>query len=352
MPDLPSNQSSIITAGANMTITFTETEGGYWTINFASSGSGGGHTIQDDDVAMTARANLSFQDGFVLTDDAVGDQTEVDLSYATTAEVADVAETEGAGTSLTVARGDHVHSGNIYRQEAVDHTHQSAGAQAGTLDHGLALTGLTDDDHTQYMLESLANAKGDVFTATANDTPAVLTVGADDTILMARSSETTGLVWQAPAAVAQIADVADTEAAGTSDTWARGDHVHSGAAYRKESDVEGHIDFSISGTLSTGTGAHRWYNDTGRTITLASARGSVGTAPTGASILIDVNESGTSVWNTTQDNRITIAVSTNTDEGGAFDAASIEDGNYLTVDIDQVGSTVAGADLVVSIWYT
>jgi hypothetical protein len=32
-----------------------------------------------------------------------------------------------------------------------NHTHQSV-AQAGQLDHGLALTGLTDDDHTQYAL--------------------------------------------------------------------------------------------------------------------------------------------------------------------------------------------------------
>lgn len=32
------------------------------------------------------------------------------------------------------------------------HNHQSDGLQAGTLDHGLALTGLTDDDHTQYAL--------------------------------------------------------------------------------------------------------------------------------------------------------------------------------------------------------
>jgi hypothetical protein len=50
---------------------------------------------------------------------------------------------------------DHVaaadpHTG--YRLESVDHTHQSTGAQAGQLDHGLALTGLTDDDHTQYAL--------------------------------------------------------------------------------------------------------------------------------------------------------------------------------------------------------
>lgn len=39
-----------------------------------------------------------------------------------------------------------------YRLESADHTHQTTGMQAGTLDHGLALTGLTDDDHTQYAL--------------------------------------------------------------------------------------------------------------------------------------------------------------------------------------------------------
>jgi len=37
-----------------------------------------------------------------------------------------------------------------YRLESADHSHQSAGAQAGQVDHGLALTGLTDDDHPQY----------------------------------------------------------------------------------------------------------------------------------------------------------------------------------------------------------
>ncbi len=41
-----------------------------------------------------------------------------------------------------------------YRLESADHTHQTTGAEAGTLDHGAALTGLTDDDHTQYVLRS------------------------------------------------------------------------------------------------------------------------------------------------------------------------------------------------------
>lgn len=37
-----------------------------------------------------------------------------------------------------------------YRLESADHSHESAGGQAGKLDHGAALNGLADDDHTQY----------------------------------------------------------------------------------------------------------------------------------------------------------------------------------------------------------
>lgn len=46
---------------------------------------------------------------------------------------------------------------------AGNHTHQSAGAQGGQLDHGAALTGLTDDDHTQYLLESTLTTNGDIY---------------------------------------------------------------------------------------------------------------------------------------------------------------------------------------------
>ena len=45
-----------------------------------------------------------------------------------------------------------------YRLESADHSHQSSGAQAGQLDHGLALSGLLDDDHTQYQKESEKDA--------------------------------------------------------------------------------------------------------------------------------------------------------------------------------------------------
>lgn len=46
-----------------------------------------------------------------------------------------------------------------YRLESEDHSHQSAGLQAGTLDHGLALTGLSDDDHSLYLLASDATSR-------------------------------------------------------------------------------------------------------------------------------------------------------------------------------------------------
>jgi len=58
------------------------------------------------------------------------------------------------------------------------------------------LTGLTGDDHTQYILKSLADAKGDVFTATADNIPARLAVGSDEKVLVANSATATGLEWQ------------------------------------------------------------------------------------------------------------------------------------------------------------
>jgi hypothetical protein len=46
---------------------------------------------------------------------------------------------------------------------------------------------------------TIFDAKADLLTATANDTPARLAVGANDTVLTADSSTATGLKWAAPA---------------------------------------------------------------------------------------------------------------------------------------------------------
>lgn len=52
---------------------------------------------------------------------------------------------------------------------------------------------------SDYVANALVDAKGDLVTATADNTPARLGVGANDTVLTADSSTATGLAWKAPA---------------------------------------------------------------------------------------------------------------------------------------------------------
>ena len=65
---------------------------------------------------------------------------------------------------------------------------------------------------------TILNAKADLLTATAADTPARLAVGADGTLLTADSAEATGLKWAAPAAGGSETLLSTTSASGTSTT--------------------------------------------------------------------------------------------------------------------------------------
>lgn len=105
--------------------------------------------------------------------------------------------------------------------------------------------------------------------------------------------------------------------------------------------------FSHGGALTVKTGVSR-YPIKGGTWEVVSVAAMINTAPTGAAVIVDVNKNGTSIFGT-QANRPTIAVSTNSATVGAFTATTLTDGDYLTVDIDQIGSTVAGSDLTVVI---
>jgi hypothetical protein len=107
--------------------------------------------------------------------------------------------------------------------------------------------------------------------------------------------------------------------------------------------------FTVPGTLSVGTGRAKFYIP--GPITLGNVRASVGTAPTGADITIDVNKNGTTVF-TTQANRPKIfagqtLVSTSTPNITEFSA-----GDYITVDIDTIGSLNPVMDLTVQIEFT
>lgn len=99
---------------------YTQADGKNWTHN---------GTTWVEDVSGGAHPDLA-------THDALGLATDTELT--------------------THAGAADPHTG--YRLESADHTHQSAGAQGGVLDHGLALTGLGDDDHTQYTTAAEADA--------------------------------------------------------------------------------------------------------------------------------------------------------------------------------------------------
>jgi len=109
----------------------------------------------------------------------------------------------------------------------------------------------------------------------------------------------------------------------------------------------GVVAFSIPGGLGTSVGTARIYNDTGKNLTFSLIRATAGTAPAGSAVIVDVNLNGVTIF-TTQANRPTIAAGTNTDTATP-DVTTWTAGSYLTVDVDQVGSTTAGSDLVVQV---
>jgi hypothetical protein len=73
--------------------------------------------------------------------------------------------------------------------------------KGGTTGQVLSKASNTDLDYTWVAVDPLLilDAKGDLITATAADTPARLPVGADGTVLTADSAQGTGLRWATPA---------------------------------------------------------------------------------------------------------------------------------------------------------
>lgn len=117
----------------------------------------------------------------------------------------------------------------------------------------------------------------------------------------------------------------------------------------------------ISGAVSAAAGTLRYSVPGGATILGATAR--ITTAPAGSSMIIDINKSGTTIY-TTQANRLTIADAANVStavsatgtsapasagENQAHEVLTLADTDYVTFDVDQVGSGTAGSNLVITL---
>jgi len=141
-------------------------------------------------------------------------------------------------------------------------------------------------------------------------------------------------------------------------TWAASDLVTAAQLNQDVRDNVGYVYgraqcfvWTVSGAQSVGTDKGfrlRVYGD----VRFVEAEIMVKTAPTGASLIVDVNLDGTSLWATNPENRRpTIAAAETAGETVSFDTATATDDQVLTVDVDQVGSGTAGSDLTVVVWY-
>lgn len=109
--------------------------------------------------------------------------------------------------------------------------------------------------------------------------------------------------------------------------------------------------YSAVGAVTAGAAKARFVNDTGETLRLRKVSLSVGTAPTGADLIVDVNVAGTTAFSVQANRPKVVAGQTS---GSAVPAQAGNDvdvapGAAITVDVDQIGSTIAGADLTVTV---
>lgn len=161
--------------------------------------------------------------------------------------------------------------------------------------------------------KALYSAKGDLLIGTGSGARAKLAVGTNGYVLTADSTQTTGLKWAAAASAEKIALL------------------------------------KYNGTVTTGVGATLLYNDTSSTWTLNAVRASVETAPSGGTVVVDVNINGTTIF-TTQANRPSIATATLTSgKVTAINVTSVSPGSYLSVDVDT--ATSPAANLTVAVVY-
>lgn len=115
-------------------------------------------------------------------------------------------------------------------------------------------------------------------------------------------------------------------------------------------DVRESFKLEVAGALTVGTNKDRWVAPFPGEVVLTEAV--VGTAPTGSSLILDLRKNGTTIYSTTA-NRPTVAAGASTVNQPAPkpDVVAFTTNDVFTLDVAQVGSTVAGSDLDVVVEY-
>ncbi|HEU0072475.1 MAG TPA: hypothetical protein VFS30_00550 [Dehalococcoidia bacterium] len=198
-------------AGSNGTIGTDRSQATAWLVGVSGEGGGGAASdhgaltgLDDNDHGAIYYTETEV-DGLITTHAADDDAHHAVFTTTEHAAVGDGSPHHAAAT----ASGAHSVSGQDVQAVAASETlaaHVELATDAEVLtgtDTARAVTpaGLkashTDqaDPHTGYVLESLFDAKGDIIAASADNTPAKLTVGTNGQRVKAASGETAGLVW-------------------------------------------------------------------------------------------------------------------------------------------------------------
>lgn len=154
----------------------------------------------------------------------------------------------------------------------------------------------------------ISASKGALITSTGSAVDD-LTVGANGTRLTADSGETLGIKWAADPVVIGVACSDETT------------------------------------DLTTGTAKATFRMP--HAMTLTAVRATVTTAPEGSTIIVDINEGGTSILSTALSIDASEKTSTTAATAAVISDSALADDAEITIDIDQVGSATAGAGLKV-----
>lgn len=112
---------------------------------------------------------------------------------------------------------------------------------------------------------------------------------------------------------------------------------------------------TVTGNLSVSTRLSALKFRMPRRGRIIRAHAEVVTAPTGANVLIDINlhtpanPTGISIWNTIQNNRLTIPANSTFGDQTTFDTTTVNEGDFISFDCDQIGSGVSSANLCCSL---
>jgi hypothetical protein len=103
---------------------------------------------------------------------------------------------------------------------------------------------------------------------------------------------------------------------------------------------------SVGTILTTGTNKARVIIPYAATIIKAYATSVI--APVGSDAIFDITKNGVTIW-TTQANRLKIIDGNTYGQQSSFDTTSLVEGDVLSIDVDQVGSTTPGSNVTVQL---